>query len=164
MAALVRQCLVREDRQLLAQLERASLEQQLAGQQDGAQLAAGAAGAEAAGAAAGQAAGSAAAGHGSAAKAQQVAQRVDRLLSTQQALQGRQQPELAGAGLASSLFGTAGLFGSSKGSGSGEAAAGVAGGSDGKGGTTVGELMTLFKESPLFRGGPVPGVQVLHQR
>ncbi|KAL4440259.1 hypothetical protein ABPG75_003260 [Micractinium tetrahymenae] len=182
-AALVQQCLTQKDRQLLAQHEKLALEQQLSGQHDGLAAAAAATPAHApasAGAAAEGATAAAEGGHGSAAKAQQLRQRVDRLLSTQQA-QRAQQPQqqseplrevLEGAGFPGfpgfpdSLFGTAGLFGSSKGgSGSGAAAAGAVGGSsDSKGGTTVSELMSLFKASPLFRGGPVPGVQVLHQR
>lgn len=160
-AALVQQCLTQQDRQLLARLEKTALAQQLLGQQAVPQPAAGAA--PAADAAAGRAAGGAALGHAAAAKAQQLHQRVDQLLSRRQTGQGRQQPDpshAAGAGLASSLFGTAGLFGSSKGGGA-AATAGAAGGGDGP---TVSELMGLFKASPLFRGGPVPGVQVLHQR
>ena len=45
-------------------------------------------------------------------------------------------------------------------------AAGEPSGSGAKGGTahTVTQLMGLFKASPLFRGGPMPGVQVLHRR
>ena len=45
-------------------------------------------------------------------------------------------------------------------------AAGEPSGSSAKGGTahTVTQLMGLFKASPLFRGGPMPGVQVLHRR
>jgi len=50
--------------------------------------------------------------------------------------------------------------------GSTAGAAGEPSGSGAKGGTahTVTQLMGLFKASPLFRGGPGPGVQVLHRR
>lgn len=47
-----------------------------------------------------------------------------------------------------------GVFGSGSGVRSAEGAANA----------TVTQLMALFKGSPLFRGGPVPGVQLLHQR
>ncbi|KAL4427342.1 hypothetical protein ABPG77_003251 [Micractinium sp. CCAP 211/92] len=162
-AALVQQSLTQEDRQLLTQLDKAAQAERVPGQQESA-----AAGAAVDTAAAEDAAGRAAVGQGGAAKAKELWQRVNQLLSTQQARQGQRQAEpargqLAGASV-SSLFGSASLFGMGSSEGSAAAAAGAAGSSDSKGGTSVGELMSLFKQSPLFRGGPVPGVQVLHQR
>lgn len=164
MAALVQQSLSQEDRQLLAKLDKAAQAEQVPSQQKSA-----AAGAAVDTAAAEDAAGRAAVGQGGAAKAKELWQRVNQLLSTQQARQGQRQAEpargqLARANAASSLFGTASLFGMGSSEGSAAAAAGAAGSSDSKGSTSVGELMSLFKQSPLFRGGPVPGVQVLHQR
>ncbi|PRW39376.1 transcriptional regulator isoform C [Chlorella sorokiniana] len=72
---------------------------------------------------------------------------------------------LAGRAGESVLGGSAGAAGTAGAAG----AAGTAGepsDSSAKGGTahTVTQLMGLFKASPLFRGGPVPGVQVLHRR
>ena len=90
--------------------------------------------------------------------------------AAQQQQAEQQQAEAPGpwraAGSASSLFGTGGPPGSGVGgsSGSSGSAGAAAGSGDGGGGPTVTQLMGLFGDSPLFRGGPVPGVQILHQR
>jgi hypothetical protein len=116
-----------------------------------------------------------------ASKEQRFTREVDRLLAPapsalaphQQETQTQQQTDqrlapLHASSSASSLFGTgSGPSSSSRpgmGSSGGEGAAAGTGSSGGSSSPTVSELMLLFQESPLFRGGPVPGVQVLHRR
>jgi hypothetical protein len=181
-ADLVQRSLTRQDRALLLQQQR---------QQAGAGFAS-SRGRSSGGSAAG-ASSSVGSSGGSvelpASKEQRFTREVDRLLAKassalaphhqqQQETQTQQQADQRFAPLnastsASSLFGTgSGPSSSSRlgmgGSGGEGAAAGTSGsGSGSSGGSsspTVSELMSLFEESPLFRGGPVPGVQVLHRR
>lgn len=75
-----------------------------------------------------------------------------------------------GEGAASSDDG--GSSGDEEGSGSegesdlrfGGGGGGMARSAQGAAAATVTQLMGLFRGSPLFRGGPVPGVQLLHRR
>lgn len=177
-ADLLLRSLTAKDRVLLAAQQQAAQRQrqqrqqpEQAGEQQGE-----VAGGGAAAGMLGSAAAAAAAAADPASKVQRFRAEVQRLLDSVSALHpprgGQQQEPLAATDSGSSLFGTGGSPAAASSSalgagGSGRAAAAPGSGpgdSGSRNAATLSQLMTLFADSPLFRGGPVPGVQVLHRR